>query len=476
MSVAFDRALEAARDHWDPEDRIASIKRAVIGEVRSADPAVEISATDYFNHAFAPDLVLRWPREGIERLLYLRPQFSSDWLLQDLQTTAATSMVFALADIESYSETPEAEQEDRRRLHDAATRADTWITDPSGFAAVSARRTEDPVLGLLSQAMVRGGRGLTDQRSVQTLTRSTAEGFEAASNLETLATRQALDGFMSNLNHVQAGRLARVLRAVWEGHGGSASAFPGAADLGELTDDDLTYLLTTMVYASHDFWRRIGRTVTTEQVGRLLVDDPSTSLQNLVSANFDRLQAKAVRVLERPHQLAESEEVPRWMVDRGCLTLRGLNWAAYFAGRKLDELPTAEDAAPPSIDALRSRVGKRRIPMTRLEFGRGDRAVTYESREGLDVLEDPELAKLLENLRGSTVDGATAVLPGGGHLSIDFSQRSATGYTSAIFQLSALARTALPLLHDLAAEEAVALNHLAALLASEDQLFPEPLS
>lgn len=295
MRTEFRQAIEHAEDQLEAEARIAVIKKAVVSEVRAADPSVSIRTTDYFNHSFAPDMVLSWPGEQRERLLYVRPSAVPDWLLDDLQTVARHQpMMFTLQNLRDRQQSVRSTTESVvQELDEAANRSDTWITDPSGIAAISTLRSQNPVISLLSQALVRGGKGVTDSREAEDLTTQTRSGFEAAVTQQTEPTRNAVTAIQTHLNSVQSGHLTRLLRAVWEGNGGSLSDFPSAVDVGTLTDDDLTYLLAATVEGTREFWRRIGRTVTTEQLGRLRVDDPSPSLHALVSANLDSLQAKA---------------------------------------------------------------------------------------------------------------------------------------------------------------------------------------
>jgi hypothetical protein len=249
-----------------------------------------------------------------------------------------------------------------------------------------------------------------------------------------------------------------VLRALWEAHGGASSKFPTARALGALTDDDLSYLLTATGEASLEFWQRIGRTTSTAQIGRLRVADPSPSLQALVSACLEILQAKGVRVVDEPFRLGESDQVPRWVVTRGCLALRGLNWTAYVAARRAEELPPPDDKRLPDLPALKRRATGRQVSITQVQFGRDDRAVTYESKDRTDVLDDPGLQQVAADLKITTVDRAVAVLGGGGSVGIDFSQKTALGPTSAVLPLGTLMQSTLPLMPDLEEQELVPLQ------------------
>jgi hypothetical protein len=450
---------------------ITAIKRAVSNEIRAADPSVSITFTDYFNHTAVPDLVLRWPTENRERLVYVRPNPSDRWLLDGLDYVSAHKpVIFTLEDL-----TPTAGQaapdKDRQILAGKALATDTWITDPSGVAAVSSVRSKQAYLGLLSQAIVRGGRGVCGGDEIAGLAKKTEAGFAASRRLAEPETRQAVRAMEENLNAEQSGRLTRVLRALWEGYGGAASAFPTASTVGQLTDDDLSYLLSAVERASSDFWRRIGRTITTAQLGRVRIDDPSENMQALVRANMEHLQARGVRVVHEPFRLGESDEVPRWMVAKGCLALRGLNWIAYVAARRTEELPPPDDARVPDLSTLKRRASAGAASITQVQLGRDDRAVTYESKDGTDVLDDPGLQQAATDLGITLVEKAIVALEGARSVGIDFAQKSAIGPTNAVFPLGSLLRSALPLISELEPDEVASLQGALKPLPSGDDLF-----
>jgi hypothetical protein len=317
VRTEFQEAMEAAARLEDASTMVMAIKRAVTNEIRAADPSVSVTFTDYFNHTLVPDLVLRWPTENRERMLYVRPNSNDRWLLDGLDYVSAHKpVVFTLGDLAAPASFT-APSENRQLLTDKALATDTWITDPSGVAAVSSVRSKQTYLGLLSQALVRGGRGVCGGKEVTNLARKTEIGFAASRQLAEPDTRRAVQAIEGSLDAEQSGRLTRVLRAIWEGHGGAAAAFPTSATVGQLTDDDLSYLLSAVEQASSDFWRRIGRTITTAQLGRVRIEDPSANMQALVKANVEHLQA-AVSVSSMSRSvLANQMRFPAGWPQRG---------------------------------------------------------------------------------------------------------------------------------------------------------------
>lgn len=470
MRTEFVNALAHATDQISVEGKIESIKKAVHAELRLADPSVTARFTDYFNHLVVPDMVLRWPNESKERLLFVRPSSDRSWLANDVATLAQQRpVIFTLDNLDGRVEVADSDG-GGAALDESARSADTWIADSDAVVAVGEARRNSPILGLLGQALVRGGRGVATKPTIEWLTATTQTAFAKAQELDAASTGAGVGALEAGLESQQAGRLTRVLRAVWEGHGGVGSQFPTVASTGPLTDDDLAYLLETLTDASADFWRRVGKSVSTAQLARLHISDPSQALQQFVEGNLDRLLAKGLRAGHQQVRLGESDEFPRWLIDRGCLALRGLEWIAHFAARKAEELPPIEEGKAISLDAIKDRAASARGTVTRLEFGKGDRAVSYESKERLSVLEDEDLARLAADVLGLNVERASLALLGGGTANVEFASRTALGPTNSALPLDVLVRTVLPFVASLSEEERGALT---AMVPPDDEgLFP----
>ncbi len=453
MRPEFRRALEAARQHDDPDNRIAVIKRAVTSEISALDPTAQARFTEYFNHSIAPDIVLEWPRDHTERLLFVRPTGRASRLLGDMQFLKShRPLVFTLEDLD---ESPDGSgyTEAREALDETAAAAGTWITDSSGTEAMSNVRRQSPTLGLLSQALVRGGRGVSNGEEIAYLSSRTEAGFAGAGNLSATATRDAVETIEASLDEGQSGRLTRLLRAVWEAHGGDSASFPPTRSLGELTGDDLSYLLETTSEGSADFWYRIGRAVNTEMLGRVQITDPSPNLQALMHESLENLRAKGLRLLYEPFHMNESEDTPRWLISRGCLALRGINWIAYVAARLTEEFPPPDQAEALDLPTLRERAETNPVTITQVRLRTGGRELSYESKDGGNVLGHPGLSKAAKDLNVTDIEGIVVTLPGGGNVEIEFSTNTAVGPTNSMFPLGTLMRSTLPLLSDFSPTE-----------------------
>lgn len=464
MRSQFVDALSQASSLDSAEERIDRIKTAVARELRSADPTASVRFTDYFNHVAVPDMVLRWKDESRERLLFVRPSGDRKWLNEDLESLRHDRpVIFTLEDLEDGADSRVADQPGASvslgLLAEKAAVANAWVVDPSAVGAVADERKDSAIIGLLGQALLRGGRGVSTRPYMSELTAATERAFDDAAESRSAPLRSAVGTLQSTLDEQQAGRFTRILRAVWEGNGGLPSEFPAATSVGPLTDDDLTYLMASLNDVPENFWHRVGRNVSTAQLGRLRILDPSKNLQLFMRSNLDRLTAKALRASSRQIGLGEDESFPRWVVDRGCLAIRGEAWIAHIAARKVEELPPPDQAQPLALVDLRRGVGSR-VHVTRLEFGKGDRAVSYESKERRSILEDEDLTKLARDVSGLLVEQVSLALSGEGTANVEFATRTAQGPTNSALPLGGLARSVVPLLVKLTPEEAGQLEDL----------------
>jgi hypothetical protein len=249
--------------------------------------------------------------------------------------------------------------------------------------------------------------------------------------------------------------MTRVLQSVWEGHGAPPAEFPGRRDLsGQLTDDDIAFLVDNLTTDDPRFWRRIGRTLSLEQLSHLSLADPSVNLQRLVASNADRLTGKAMRLLHEPPRVDEADipQVPRWLIARGCLTLRGEDWSLYIASNSVDQLPRAEQRDGIAVSRLRDRSVSQSVIIGQLELSSGDRVITYASRGMENVINDDRLLNLAES-PDVLIHRATLVLRSGRRIVCDFTSLTALGHTSATFPLDELIGSAFALLKDIDDED-----------------------
>ncbi|MFS7877676.1 hypothetical protein ACEYXF_30720 [Streptomyces asiaticus] len=447
----FSSALNAAFEAPDPRDAVDRIKDVVARELEETDSRAVVKKTDFFNHSFAPDIVLSWPGEN-ERFVFLKSDTRPDVLREDVEAVRKHSpIVFALDDVADYSPARDGIIRAPQSQED-----DTLVADSRGMETLIKSRNTDPVVGLASSAVLQGGRGLLTESEAQTMASSISAGFNGAQTLDVDATRAAVTKISGHFDTRRTSRLLHFLSAVWVGSGGTAANFPGQQDVpGDLDSAALEFLLDLPPIQDVEFWRRIGRTLGLESIARLRLQRNSENLHYLVESNLDVLHAKACRVLERqPELYDDSNESFRWILDREMLCLRGPRSAAYFAG-KVDDLkvePTEGDGI--LLHELLRRVDSRRVPISELELATPTRTFSYATVHRDDISHDEELVELSRTFSAAArVQSAVATLMGSRPLVCDFPTRTGKGRTASKFPLGVLAPAALSLLTDLSSRE-----------------------
>jgi hypothetical protein len=178
---------ELADDDYDPRQRISTIKGAVIDHLRTTDERVKVAVTDHFNHSYVPDLILSWPDEPEPRYVYLRTSFRSSDLLRDIDLLARERpILMPLAPIDGVDDDAvsalESASHDRRTL----------VTDPYGLEAFGEETVTQPVVSLLSHAILQGGRGLFPSGRARQISGAVGAGFAGAQHADYDATSAAL--------------------------------------------------------------------------------------------------------------------------------------------------------------------------------------------------------------------------------------------------------------------------------------------
>lgn len=299
---SFALKVEEAHGIRPPHDSIAAVKAVVIKELELLDNSISIRDTSYFNHTYAPDLLLSWA-DSSTRSVFLRFTDDLERIAADLQQIdTADPLIFGLS-------TPTPEAAGYGTLDASARASEAQITDVSSVERLAELQQRDAGVSLLGQALAQGGRGFIDRETAGQVAGDVSGGFSGAAELASDPTALAvatLDGYLAP---PQASKMIRVLQAIWEGNEGSPDLFPGPRDLsGRLSADSLQYILDVVSADDDDFWQRIGRGLTLEQLTDLSISESnSTNFQQLVAANLDVIHARAAAV----QRIAPTSDLPQ---------------------------------------------------------------------------------------------------------------------------------------------------------------------
>jgi len=420
---------------WDQS--IDAVKRAVGNALHQLDRTAHITDTNYFNHSFVPDFILRWPREaGRTREVFLRLDTSVDFLAVDLQYLHDERPVFlGLTALDSQG--PFRSETGR----DAGLpTASAMLTEPAAVERLAAAVPNAEFGQVVPAAVLKGGRGWITEDRADGIATAASSFFSGARTHEPQQIEAAVPFLAATLDERQTDQLLNFGRIIWEATGGEAALFPVATPLAGVDDAGLRFLLEEAPSEDALFWRSIGRLVSLERLLGLGVRTGSR-LTALIRANADRLYARGLLVKAIQPRLDSIG--PFWELAGGGVALNGSDFVAYMAPRRDDLTVSPDSASALSFKSFRNRTSDDQVATVTVIAADGKK-VTIESDDIFDPGTDAVLASV-GDLPGATI-ASVGLIVGGKHLDCDFTNRLAFGHTSAVFDILSLVERALPML------------------------------
>jgi len=361
--INLQNAVNVALSSPRTDDLIAGVKHAVVTELEALDPAAEIRMTDYFNHSFAPDLVLRWSDSGrrAERGVYLR---------YSMQAAAAGHDVTALSDLSPVlialrtGEDPSAEAQVKLELPEAPS---VLLTNTGALDDLSPRQTgsggrqlaaeAEPLFELVRSNLMRGGRGLLVGGTAQKL----------ASQSRPVLSRDGqfdqLDRFTASVQELfldaAATRLNRAANLLRLGLSGDRTLEPDlvlgqfeqGVEGGRLSEAELgvlvPYLLSRQdVTTSPRYWAYLGSMLTLADLERMWDRLLGLDLTRLVEPNLHQWLATRAAVTHRlDGRPADAAAQVGWRLEGHMLTFAADRWTVQVTADKR-KLRLGENARP----------------------------------------------------------------------------------------------------------------------------------
>ena len=423
MSFATDR------------DTTDAIKTTAIAALVEADRDVRIHRTEYFNHTYVPDLVLRWPKEGLERSVFLRTTTNPEYLLEDVSyMDDQNAIIMPLADLRAESEP----QVDKSRA---------LISGVPAFTALARAKSSNPIVDLASRALLQGGSGFVDTKDAINFGRAIATGFDAAQEGESEATSDALLAADELLDPNRSSQIGDFLHAVWVGSGSDGTSFPGQSGLSaRLSASALMLLLDSVDIDDPMFWKRVGGNLTLAKLIGLEIPTDHANFQRLVGANAADLRAKVCRIVDAPQG---EKDRARWFASDGDLGLRLERFTFLFSDKKIADLPASVSPDSVSVDNLQDRAGAREVTVSEVVISEGPRRLNYATSDGTSIFQDTRLSEIGSTMgRDALVTSASLSLPGK-TMSIDFRTSTIRGETVARYTLPEFSEVGIPMLAQL---------------------------
>jgi len=357
--------IQTALEQRDWDVAVEGVRNAVIGEVKRLAPSVEVRYTDYFNHSFAPDLVLEWPDEEDDgarptRHVYLRFEVTHDAFVEDIKHLRDGAPLFLGLRPQDQEGPFQYRLEDadpaERCLVTLADALDEWTPDEP--------RATDQTLA--TSALVQGGKGLVDHGTAADVGVAMTEGLSALfSGTDAEKVERALDAVEHLLPRDFGERLERQFWFFWLGSGGRPSDFRRRNfGLGSFEDDELRnllrYVLAAQPLGDADYWRQLGMHLSAHRLGELLEHaEPSPNLDALVRANLAGWTVKGAGA--RPHPTVPLVHDLTWKVDQSMLALDVGDLVIYFTDDRRHYNNWPDDGRRPAWRELRPKLADHNV-------------------------------------------------------------------------------------------------------------------
>lgn len=458
----IEPGLAAALSHLDdgnPGANITAIKQVVANYLTEADPASSVRTTDYFNHTFSPDLILRWGSdEGSTRRVFIRTDARVDSLREDINWMEAEApLVIPLSNITGAVGT--ADDQDPDDLESTSRRRGAMVTSPAALENLHQAVAASPLQSAFSQAVVRGGRGVVSADRAARVGSLVAEGYAGAQIGAATSTAAAIAAIEDVVVVPQAVGVTRILQAVWIGGGAEPTKFPGATGLSldQLASSSLQFLLDLAEVGDDVFWERVSAGLELADLESLNVAPESERFQQLVWASFARLRGRNMAIAQEPNPFLGAAEL-KWFARDGFLGLQAQNFRAGFTSGQADQLSDLAETVGSGeigIRQLLERLDSNGLGFSELRLVADSGSIlTFSPASSESASSDSLLAELTGPLeQNATVARVNIPMRDSRDVICNLSTMRTYGRTASKYYLTELLATAFPVMYPLSEEQ-----------------------
>ena len=334
MSELAD-AVRNALAHQDMVTASTKVKQLLCDELARVDPDARIHRTEYFNHTYVPDVVLKWdgrvPREVFLRFVSTPPRLLADVdligasgpVIFDLSPAAPRAR--EVAELASVSSATQQASERSPQL---------LITDSEATQHVRPDDAENMVERLVVANLLRSGRGKLDESTAETTVLASRAGYNGAIAAEPDDVRAAVAAAGRLLDPDTERRVERTLQLLWWVGGGAPEEFPiSVPDDMELnpsdTQDFLREVFAERVIEDSAFWSRLADRLNFDTLVEVGEVTQSANLHQLMNQLAGRLKLSHV-VLDKHERPFPPFDQLAWALEDQFLCLRGPEWECRF--------------------------------------------------------------------------------------------------------------------------------------------------
>jgi hypothetical protein len=207
-------ALRDALSDPDPHKSQARVHDLVAARIDALTPLSRVTKTDYFNHAWAPDLILTRGDEP-ERAVFLRFGVKDASFADDLDHLGRSAPIFL--DLEAANPSPPPEEIthgefDLQEALKSVGGGEAMVTDVPAIDRLDDLIRDDREARTATQQVVVGGRGLVDESAAHAIGVGWTVASGAASDADATQLRVALDQVEAYLSRIASLDLETALR------------------------------------------------------------------------------------------------------------------------------------------------------------------------------------------------------------------------------------------------------------------------
>jgi hypothetical protein len=276
--------IESLRDALstpNPHESQARVHDIVARRIDELTPASRVRSTGYFNHSWAPDLLVVTGDEP-ERGVFLRFGVRDASFADDLEHLSNDGPIFLdLSAANPSGPAPAVNDEEAAGFDLVAALGDredgaVLVTDAPAIERFDAHIERERDVRTATQQVVVGGRGLIDEVAADRIGMGWVSANQAATEANPASLRAALDQVEGFLSRIASLDLETTLRARWIAAGQPAETFPGREDwrLGDRAPWELARLVLSLVDREEgvepERWIEIAEAISASELGHEL--------------------------------------------------------------------------------------------------------------------------------------------------------------------------------------------------------------
>lgn len=332
-------SLKEVRAQYVREEYAKNVHKLVRDHLEKLEPNIHIEPTHYFDHSAIPDFILSWGTSQ-KRNFFIRGGYASIVAGHDTEHLTENDPIFFALDANQEIEEHNFSLTRERVADQASSTTYSLLTDPLAFDEISGTSSkQNPLTTVISQNFLGGARGLIDEPVAEKLTRNdSTEGTTSALLREKFSEAAVL----------RMERTAQIVRMTLSTDREAEVTLDELS--GKLSTSELRTLLPWVLKhgdaANTDFWGKLGRLFTFEQLEEVADEVDGLELTPLLRANKEIWTVRRAIVgsyVDADNDLLE----PTARFSKGVLEIAMRDTAVRFSydGRKLRGRPGSSSVA-----------------------------------------------------------------------------------------------------------------------------------